>query len=133
MQVDGNIGGSIDGTGGADLADISKQVAVAERVGYDGVWTSEVSRDPFLSLLLAADRSQGLRLGTAVAVAFTRNLFSDNSANVSWLRSPRSRGVGILAAVRSCTATSLDRSGSRRASAAGCPPNVYGDPVRDAI
>jgi probable F420-dependent oxidoreductase len=73
MRVDGNIGGSIDGTGGADLAGISDQVAAAERVGYDGVWTTEVSRDPFLPLLLAADRSQGLTLGTAVAIAFARN------------------------------------------------------------
>jgi hypothetical protein len=73
MRVDGNIGGSIDGTGGADLAGISDQVAAAERVGYAGVWTTEVSRDPFLPLLLAADRSRRLTLGTAVAVAFARN------------------------------------------------------------
>ena len=53
MRVDGNI----DGTAGADLAGIADQVATAERVGDDGVWTTEVSRDPFLPLLLAADRS----------------------------------------------------------------------------
>ena len=63
MRVYGNIGGSIDGTGGADLAGISDQVAAAKRVGYDGVWTTEVSRDPFLSLLLAADRSPGAEAG----------------------------------------------------------------------
>jgi hypothetical protein len=63
MRVDGNIGGSIDGTGGADLAGISDQVAAAKRVGYDGVWTTEVSRDSFLSLLLAADRSPGAEAG----------------------------------------------------------------------
>ena len=73
MRVDGNIGGAIDGTGGGDLAGIAEQVAAAERVGYDGVWTTEVSRDPFLPLLLAADRSRTLTLGTAVAVAFARN------------------------------------------------------------
>jgi probable F420-dependent oxidoreductase len=73
MLVDCNIGGSIDGTRGADMAGIYDQVAAAERVGYDGVWTTEVSRDPFLPLLLAADRSAGLMLGTAVAVAFARN------------------------------------------------------------
>jgi hypothetical protein len=28
------------------------KVAAAERVGYDGVWTTEVSRDPFLSLVV---------------------------------------------------------------------------------
>jgi hypothetical protein len=31
MRVDGNIGGSIDGTGGADLAGISDQLAAARR------------------------------------------------------------------------------------------------------
>ncbi|HEY6493949.1 MAG TPA: TIGR03617 family F420-dependent LLM class oxidoreductase, partial [Trebonia sp.] len=44
-----------------------------ERAGYDGVWTTEVSRDPFLPLLLAAGQSRTLTLGTAVAVAFARN------------------------------------------------------------
>lgn len=73
MRVDGNIGGAIDGTGGGDLAGIAEQVGAAERVGYDGVWTTEVSRDPFLPLLLAADRSRTLTLGTAIAVAFARN------------------------------------------------------------
>ncbi len=73
MRVDGNIGGAIDGTGGGDLADIAEQVGAAGRVGYDGVWTTEVSRDPFLPLLLAADRSPTLTLGTAIAVAFARN------------------------------------------------------------
>jgi len=71
--VDGNIGGSIDGTAGADFGDISGQIAVAERIGYDGVWTTEISHDPFLPLLLAADRSKRLDIGTAIAVAFARN------------------------------------------------------------
>jgi alkanesulfonate monooxygenase SsuD/methylene tetrahydromethanopterin reductase-like flavin-dependent oxidoreductase (luciferase family) len=73
MRVDGNIGGGIDGTGGGDLAGIAEQVAAAERVGCDGVWTTEVSRDPFLPLLLAVGQSRTLTLGTAVAVAFARN------------------------------------------------------------
>ncbi len=73
MKVDGNIGGTIDGTSGAHLADISEQIEAAEDVGYDGVWTAETSRDPFLPLVLAADRSSELTLGTAIAVAFARN------------------------------------------------------------
>jgi probable F420-dependent oxidoreductase len=76
MYVDANIGGSIDGTGGADLAGLTEQVAAADSIGYDGVWTTEVSRDPFLPLVLAADRSAKLQLGTAVAVAFARNPMS---------------------------------------------------------
>ncbi|MCX2932379.1 LLM class F420-dependent oxidoreductase [Mycobacterium sp. CVI_P3] len=73
MYVDSNIGGSIDGTGGADLAILDEQITAAERVGFDGIWSTEVSRDPFLPLLLAADRSRTMQLGTAVAVAFARN------------------------------------------------------------
>ena len=73
MKVDGNIGGGVDGTGGGDLAVIAGQVAAAEEAGYDGVWTTEVGHDPFLPLLLAADRSPALTLGTAIAVAFARS------------------------------------------------------------
>ncbi|GAY15568.1 LLM class F420-dependent oxidoreductase [Mycobacterium sp. shizuoka-1] len=73
MYVDGNIGGSIDGTGGADLAVLTQQIAAAEQIGFDGIWSTEVSRDPFLPLLLAAERSSTLQLGTAVAVAFARS------------------------------------------------------------
>lgn len=73
MKVDGNIGGTIDGTRGGDLDDIARHVAEAEAAGLDGVWSTETGHDPFLPLLLAADRSPRLTLGTAVAVAFARN------------------------------------------------------------
>jgi probable F420-dependent oxidoreductase len=76
MYIDANIGGSIDGTGGADLTGLTAQIAAAERIGHDGIWTTEVSRDPFLPLALAADKSAHLQLGTAVAVAFARNPMS---------------------------------------------------------
>lgn len=72
MLIDGNIGGSIDGTGGANLFDIREQVKLAERAGFDGVWSTEVSRDPFLPLLLAAENAPRLHVGTAIAVAFAR-------------------------------------------------------------
>jgi alkanesulfonate monooxygenase SsuD/methylene tetrahydromethanopterin reductase-like flavin-dependent oxidoreductase (luciferase family) len=73
MKVDANVGGMIDGTGGGDLRVIASQVTEAEDAGLDGVWTTETSRDPFLPLLLAADRSRTLTLGTAIAVAFARS------------------------------------------------------------
>ena len=73
MLIDGNIGGSIDGTPGADLTTLAEQVSLAERVGFAGVWTTEVGRDPFLPLALAARQSETLNLGTAVSVAFARN------------------------------------------------------------
>lgn len=73
MKVDVNIGGSIDGTGGAELSVLDQQLAEALRLGFDGVWTTEVSRDPFLPLVLAAQRSNSMQIGTAVAVAFARS------------------------------------------------------------
>ena len=73
MLVDGNIGGVTDGTAGGSIAEIDAQVAQARRAGLDGVWTTETSRDPFLPLLLAAERAPDLTVGTAVAVAFARS------------------------------------------------------------
>jgi probable F420-dependent oxidoreductase len=45
----------------------------AEASGYAGAWTAETGHDPFLSLLLAAEHTSTLELGTAIAVAFARN------------------------------------------------------------
>lgn len=73
MHIDGNIGGGIDGTNGGDLRVLSEQIHAAERIGYDGIWSTEVNRDPFLPLMLAAEKSGTLQLGTAVAVAFARS------------------------------------------------------------
>lgn len=73
MYVDTNIGGGIDGTGGADFGVLTEQVATADRIGFDGLWSTEVSRDPFLPLLVAAEKSPTMQLGTAVAVAFARS------------------------------------------------------------
>lgn len=73
MYVDCNIGGGIDGTPGGDPAVLAEQVASAEQLGFDGVWSTEVNRDPFLPLALASTHSTRLKLGTAVAVAFARS------------------------------------------------------------
>jgi probable F420-dependent oxidoreductase len=41
--------------------------------GYAGVWASEVDHDPFLPLLTAAQATDRLQVGTAIAVAFARS------------------------------------------------------------
>lgn len=46
--------------------------AELERIGYDGAFTYETKRDPFLPLALAAEHTTSLRLGTAIAIAFAR-------------------------------------------------------------
>lgn len=45
----------------------------AEDAGYDGLWASELGQDPFLPLLLAAEHSSRIQIGTGVAVGFARN------------------------------------------------------------
>ncbi|HVJ96972.1 MAG TPA: LLM class flavin-dependent oxidoreductase, partial [Acidimicrobiia bacterium] len=54
------------GTSGALFAEL-------ERIGYDTAFSFEAKHDPFLPLALAAPATSGLRLGTAVAIAFARN------------------------------------------------------------
>ena len=43
-----------------------------EEIGYDGAFSFEAKHDPFLPLVLAAEHTRRLRLGTAVAIAFAR-------------------------------------------------------------
>ena len=44
-----------------------------EAAGYNGFWASETNHDPFLPLLLAAEHTDTIELGTSIAVAFARN------------------------------------------------------------
>jgi alkanesulfonate monooxygenase SsuD/methylene tetrahydromethanopterin reductase-like flavin-dependent oxidoreductase (luciferase family) len=107
MFIDTNIGGGIDGTSGADTVTLTGQVRAAERIGFDGLWSTEVNRDPFLPLAIAAEKSTTLRLGTGVAVAFARSPMTTALAandlqslsgwpNTSW-RCKRSGAAGIPA------------------------------------
>ena len=63
----------IDGGVGADLHKVGEQAKRAEAVGYDSVWTAETSHDPFFPLVLAAEHTERIELGTAIAVSFARN------------------------------------------------------------
>jgi probable F420-dependent oxidoreductase len=53
-----------------------------EEIGYDGAFTFEAKHDPFLPLVLAAEHTRQLRLGTAIAIAFARNPM--NLANLAY-------------------------------------------------
>jgi probable F420-dependent oxidoreductase len=68
MQVDGGIG--------FDPNDAVKTATRAEADGFDGVWCAETGHDPFLPLLLAAEHTERIELGTGIAVAFARNPMS---------------------------------------------------------
>lgn len=59
-----------------DADDIETMAHTAHRLeeeGYAGIWTSETAHDPFLPLMIAAERTRRVQLGCAVAVAFARN------------------------------------------------------------
>jgi probable F420-dependent oxidoreductase len=67
MKVDGGLGIS------SNLDAVVQSVADAEGAGYDGFWTAETNHDPFFPLVIAAEHSSTIELGTGIAVAFARN------------------------------------------------------------
>ncbi len=85
MKVDTGIGGLNDAAGMAQMA---------EAAGYDGIWSAETSHDPFFPLLLGAQDTERLELGTAIAVAFARNPMT--LANIAWDLQAYSEGRFIL-------------------------------------
>jgi probable F420-dependent oxidoreductase len=65
-----------------------------ERLGFDGVWTSETTRDPFLPCALLAVHSKRVQFGTAIAVSFARS--PADIAYTAWDLSAASGGRFIL-------------------------------------
>ncbi len=66
----------VDGGIGFDAADAATRARQAEEDGYAGVWCPETGHDAFLPLVLAAQHTERLELGTGIAVAFARNPMS---------------------------------------------------------
>lgn len=64
---------NVDSGFGFDPSGVVGAASSAEQIGYDGFWAAETSHDPFLPLVLAAEHTKRLTLGTAIAVAFARN------------------------------------------------------------
>ena len=65
-----------------------------EEIGYDGAFSFEAKHDPFLPLVLAAQSTHRLRLGTAIAIAFARNPM--NLANLAYGLQSISEGRFVL-------------------------------------
>ncbi|HVC15009.1 MAG TPA: TIGR03617 family F420-dependent LLM class oxidoreductase [Acidimicrobiales bacterium] len=63
----------IDGAIGFDPSSIAASARRLEEAGYDGAWSAETGRDPFLPLAVAAEATERLELATGIAVAFARN------------------------------------------------------------
>jgi len=86
MKVDGGIS--------LDLRKVATSAKEVEAAGYDGAWTAETAHDPFLPLLLAAEHTERIELGTSIAVAFARNPML--LANIGWDLQYFSKGRFIL-------------------------------------
>jgi probable F420-dependent oxidoreductase len=63
----------VDGGVGVDLETAGASARETEEAGYDGAWSAETGHDPFLPLVVAAEHTKRLELGTGIAVAFARN------------------------------------------------------------
>lgn len=84
----------IDITLTSGLDSIARDAAAAEQAGYGGIWTFEGAHDPFLPLLLAAEHTEHVELGTSIAVAFARNPLL--LATIGWDLQAYSRGRFVL-------------------------------------
>jgi probable F420-dependent oxidoreductase len=79
---------------GEDPTDATAAAQRAEEAGYDAIWTSEAAHDPFLPLVLAADHTERLNVGTAIVVAFGRSPLT--LATTAWDLNCLSRGRLLL-------------------------------------
>jgi probable F420-dependent oxidoreductase len=78
----------------SDLDRVPDVARAHETAGYDGCWTGEINHDPFLPLLLAAEHTSRIEIGTSIAVAFARNPMT--IANTAWDLQAYSQGRFIL-------------------------------------
>jgi alkanesulfonate monooxygenase SsuD/methylene tetrahydromethanopterin reductase-like flavin-dependent oxidoreductase (luciferase family) len=90
----GDVGLKVDGAVSSQLANVARAASKLERRGYDCCWTAEINHDPFLPLVLAAEHTTRIELGTSIAVAFARNPMT--VANIGWDLQAYSDGRFIL-------------------------------------
>lgn len=112
---------------------IAEMRAVAEGTeagGWDGLWTSEARHDPFLPLLVAAEHTYRISVGTSIAVAFARSPLT--VAHSAWDLHRMSEGRFILGLGSQVQAHVVRRFGMPWAA----PEGVVGGPadrMRDFI
>ncbi len=78
----------------SSLTGVARAAKQAEDLGFSGLWTAEAQHDPFLPLALAAEHTERIELGTAIAVAFPRSPMV--FAQIGWDLQAFSRGRFIL-------------------------------------
>jgi probable F420-dependent oxidoreductase len=86
MKVDRNVTSLLPGVG--------REAYDAEIAGYDGIWTAETTHDPFLPLLLGAEHTTRVTIGTSIADPFARTPML--LANLAWDLQAYSNGRLIL-------------------------------------
>jgi probable F420-dependent oxidoreductase len=77
-----------------DLSAAGAAAAKLEAQGFGAAWSFESAHDAFIPLVLAAQATQRIELGTAVAIAFARNPMS--VAQLAWDVQTLARGRFIL-------------------------------------
>ena len=65
-----------------DMEGIARSARRIEELGFDGTTTPEAGHDPFLPLMIAAEHTKRITLGTNVAIAFPRSPFV--VAQIAW-------------------------------------------------
>lgn len=73
---------------------IAHLAQAAEELGFAGLWTPETGHDAFLPLVLAAEHTRRITLGTAVAIAFPRSPMV--TAQIAWDLAAYAQGRFIL-------------------------------------
>jgi probable F420-dependent oxidoreductase len=82
------------GLGVGDLGDVAQRARQADAMGFDALWSAETQHDPFLPLVLAAEHSSRIQLGTAIALAFPRSPMT--LAYIAWDLQKLSQGRFVL-------------------------------------
>ncbi len=77
-----------------DLTKVADRARTLDEEGWDGALTAETAHDPFLPVLLAAQATERIELGTGIAVAFARNPMT--LANIGYDLQQFSEGRFIL-------------------------------------
>ena len=84
----------IDSTLTKSITRTKDAAAAIETVGYDGLWVGETKHEPFLQLLQAAEATERITIGTAIAIAFARSPMT--LANSAFDLAAYSRGRFVL-------------------------------------
>jgi len=76
------------------LSSIAEIARAAEKLGFQGLWSSETIHDPFLPGVIIAEHTQHIQFGTSVAVSFARS--PATLAYTAWDLAQASNGRFIL-------------------------------------